>query len=147
MSDQWPKLSEDLKRDRSPIHCQACGVVASHSLVRWQEHDGADEPSPVAVVLCESCSDRLIEAHPRLYRRLGRNEPFPGTMRICWECPHRDGVRCRSPLLRSNGGPGIRFPKADATIHVDGIRNGRRFGEWYKRWSAEPVHCEGKETT
>jgi hypothetical protein len=140
---EWPRLSESLTHERSPVVCQACGEV-EQPLAAWQEHDANDKPEPIAVVLCAACSGKLIEPHPRLYRRLERNEPFPGTMTICLDCPARDGVRCKSPLSLANGGPGLPFPMPDSTAFVDGVRGGRRFGRVMRMWSKEVATCKGK---
>lgn len=142
MGIEWPKLSRDLTGPRSPAQCQACG--ATEKLGRWQEHNDIDKPLPVVVVLCGPCADRLIEPHPRLYRRLARNEPFPGTMRVCLDCTERDGVNCKSPMRLSNGGEGLPFPAADSTAHFDGTRGGKRCGWTVRTWSAEPTGCKGK---
>lgn len=142
MVRDWPRLSEDLGGPRSPLHCQSCGSLQS-SPARWQEHDQDDQPGPIAVVLCEECSDELIEEHPRLYRRLERCEPFPGTMPICIDCELRQGVRCTSPSLRSNGGPGLSFPPPELAAHVDTVEGGRRVGRWLKTWGDFPGGCEG----
>lgn len=81
----------------------------SPGVYAWQEHDDQDQPSSIAIMLCTDCSGRLIEPHPRLYRRLGRNEPFPGIMLPCIECAFRAGVRCTHPEARVNGGPGLQL--------------------------------------
>ncbi len=73
----------------------------------WQECDDADQPEPIAVLLCPSCSTRIIEPHPRLYYVLPFNEPFAGTMGLCVSCRLRVGVRCTHPDLKANGGAGL----------------------------------------
>lgn len=141
---EWPRLSETLTGPKSPIHCQSCGLVSTRDLSRWQEHDQADQREPIVVVLCERCSTKLIEPHQRLYRRLPRNEPFPGSMRLCIDCGRREGVTCMSDLLRRNGGPGLPMPAPDATAFVDGVRNGRRYGARTQVWSRETTQCIDK---
>jgi len=42
----------------------------------WQEHDSRDEPESIAVMLCTTCSKRLITPHPRVYRRISRRAPL-----------------------------------------------------------------------
>lgn len=144
----WPRLSADLTHERSPIVCQACGEVRRPDrLQRWQEHDEADKPEAIIVVLCSGCAGRLIDPHPRLYRQLERNEPFPGAMKICLDCKLRDGTRCTSPRTLANGGPGLPFPGPDGHAFVDGVRGGRRTGWTVRIWSKETATCKGKEPT
>jgi hypothetical protein len=57
-------------------HCASCRETTR--LSRWMEHDFRDQPEPRCVVLCWLCSNKLIEPHPRLYKKLADNEPFPG---------------------------------------------------------------------
>jgi len=118
-----PALSTDLTGPRHPERCQSCG--GAQELRRWLEHDEQDRPTPVVVVLCRACADRLIEPHPRLYRGLHVWEPHPGSLPLCVDCRHRDGTRCQ--LARLNGGAGVslRFPRPDM-IHVQRSVNGRR---------------------
>lgn len=141
---EWPRLSETLTGPRSPIQCQGCGATSTRKLARWQEHDQADQREPIIVVLCEPCSSKLIEPHPRLYRHLDWNEPFPGAMLICWDCTQREGVTCTSPLLLRNGGPGLPLPAPDTVCFIDGVRNGRRFGERRQAWSKPTEECVGR---
>ena len=122
---EMPRLSETLESLAWPRRCQACGAELTRPASRlrpstgrapatiWQEHDDADRPELRYIVLCGACADRLIEPHPRLYRRLDRNEPAPGVMRICEDCRHRQGGRCVSPRARAHGGPGLAWPAAD----------------------------------
>lgn len=153
----WPKLSETLDGPRHPRMCQGCGaehdaVIGSGAkalritLLRWQECDENDQPTPVIVVLCRSCSDALVEAHPRLYRQVSKYQPLPGTMDLCAACRHRDGLRCAHPDLRANGGIGleIRFPQPEVAF-VDGIKDGRRFGYRQTLYTGPPTSCAGRE--
>ncbi len=80
----------------------------------WQKHDGHDEPEPIVVMLCTTCSDRLIEPHPRVYTRIPRNAPFPGIMDLCIDCRFRSSVTCTHPDRVSNGGPGLDIDAAPA---------------------------------
>lgn len=142
---EWPRLSETLTGLRSPDHCQCCGADAGlMHLSRWQEHDQADQREPIVVVLCRPCVDLLIEAHPRLYRQLDPNEPFPGAMPVCLDCMRREGVTCTSPMLLRNGGPGLPLPAPDTVCFIDGVRNGRRFGERRQAWSKPTEECVGR---
>jgi len=139
-----PRLSATLSPLRWPRACQRC--AATEGLTFWQEHDDQDRRELVFVILCQRCADRLIESHPRLYRELGRNEPAPGVMVICEACRHRVGV-CQSPRAAANGGPGLHFPAADSSVHLQmaGPGGRGRRGRWLEKWNAEPTTCEGFE--
>jgi len=78
----------------------------------WQEHDSHDEPEPIAVMLCTTCSKRLIDPHPRVYVRIPRRAPFPGIMDLCIDCRFRAGVTCTHPDRVSNGGKGLQIDAA-----------------------------------
>lgn len=109
-SQKWPRLSQQLTEIRHPEFCQSCGVHEGDSetdLQRWQEHDDADRPEPILVVLCGACADALIEPHPRLYDQLHACAPWLGCMAICALCRFRDGLKCRHPSAKANGGSGI----------------------------------------
>ena len=143
-----PRLSETLSPIRRPFDCQRCGAippVGGEPLTAWQEHNDADRPETIFVLLCRKCADKVIEPHPRLYRRLSRNEPAPGVMQICSGCIYQIEGRCTSDLLRSRGGPGLKFPGPDTTVHIcrAGPKGRGRVGEWLKMWSAEPTTCAG----
>jgi hypothetical protein len=139
----WPRLSETLPHPRDLKYCQGCGAAGSDLRI-WQEHDEADHPEPIHVVLCEVCAENLIEPHPRLYRCLDRYrwEPAPGLMPTCLDCVHHKGLVCGSPLLRANGGPGLPI---NAPIEVEGFactrgKGCRRFVQY-----AHPPECKGRE--
>jgi hypothetical protein len=139
-----PRLSETLRPLGYPHRCQRCGD--SEGLGIWQEHDEHDRREACHVVLCKACSGRVIEPHPRLYRPLDPNEPACGVMAICEGCAHRDNSRCRSPMAKANGGPGLRFPAPDSTMHLLRVdKRGRRYGEWIRAWDREPDRCDGFE--
>jgi hypothetical protein len=108
-----PGLSETLTGPRLPWRCQGCGVTHAkeNPLGRWLESDAWDRPQtpPVVVVLCQACSAREIEPHPRLYTQLDQHEPLPGCMSVCFYCVHRHGVTCRSLVAKQNGGPGLAY--------------------------------------
>lgn len=149
MSARWPRLTEDLG-DQGWQRCQECGADGEigEDLTAWQEHDDRDRPEPRAVVLCAPCSDRIIEPHPRLYRRLEPMAPMPGAMLLCEACDHRDRYLCRHPDLTINSGEGlvIRFPEA-TQYHASGTRGGRRTGWWGMLYSGHPTECEGREVS
>lgn len=131
MNTDTPRLS-NLLGTLDPHVCQSCG--GSHmpgkgnglmrtSLSRWQEHYHHDQRESKVVVLCSKCAARLIEPHPRLYRELQPNEPWPGCMDLCLDCRLRDGIRCTSPLAKYNGGPGVPITVAKPfTALVDGSK-------------------------
>lgn len=128
-------LSRDLTGPRSPTHCQACGTqhdepTRAHDrdgqpvlakLDVWREHDDADRPQAVFVVLCRTCSKKLINPHERLYSLVEPNKPLPGLMPLCLDCTHRDGLDCTNPQSKRNGGDGIKltFPQPTQAF-VDG---------------------------
>jgi hypothetical protein len=142
MSESWPKLSETLPGPVTPDRCQSCGAWGDTD--RWREHDEHDQPTPVVVVLCRPCSDKIIEPHPRLYARLQGNEPHAGAMPLCLDCQHRDGTRCAHPGARANGGPGIEiYIKQPYRVHV--CRSPRRLSGWETLWPAPAQGCSGKE--
>jgi hypothetical protein len=154
-----PRLSRDLFYPADV--CQHCGNgqlfndrsdtaffadASVGELARWQEHDELDQREPILIVLCERCADQLIEPHPRLYRRLRPNEPFPGAMPLCRDCVHRHEVRCEHPNAKANGGAGVEliFPKPTVAF-IDGTRNGKKAG-WREVWFPGPVqHCTARE--
>lgn len=141
----WPRLSADLPKHETLHRCRACG--ATEKLARWQEHDEEDKPEPVVVVLCEACSGKIIEPHPRLYRELPRFEPFPGAMGICTFCRFMtEPCRCSSPQAKINGGPGLKYemPPPD-NCHVLYTEGGRRKGKWLTTFKGPVTGCTGRE--
>lgn len=138
----WPKLSVFLEGPRHPECCQSCGT-AEGPLRRWREHDNEDRPTPVVVVLCKRCEDRLIEKHPRLFSPLDAHEPHAGSMALCVDCIHRDGVRCT--LAQHNGGPGVLITTPKPTmIHVCRRGKGQRSG-WMTWYPGPPKACDRRE--
>ena len=141
-SATWPRLSETLEGPTHPRFCQSCGAERPPEppdetvdtvegdkgdqtfqfvmrelrpppgVYGWQEHDGRDEPEPIAVMLCTACSNRLIDPHPRVYVRISRRAPFPGIMDLCIDCRYRAGVTCTHPDRLANGGPGLHIDAA-----------------------------------
>lgn len=134
----WGRLSVNLTGPVDPTLCQSCGDPA---YATWREHGDHDQPLPVFVALCIHCSNQLIEPHPRLYSRVDKNDPIPGTMAICSDCPHRRGIGCESPDLQKNGGRGlavsITMPRR---VHVYG---GSRSG-WINIWPDPAPGCGSK---
>ena len=140
----WPRLSVDLPDRRHPQRCQACGATGT-AVDRWREHDDADRPEPIVVVLCRACGDQLIDPHPRLYARLDPNEPVPGCMAICVDCRWREGVRCTHPRAKANGGPGVVLTIA-TPMHAFVCRRGKgaRSGPM-TIWPSPATACQQKE--
>lgn len=141
MANEWPRLSETLTRTRRVDRCQACGGVG---VTWWEEHDSRDRPEGIIVTLCQPCSERLIEPHPRLYRPLASGEPWPGAMPTCLGCKHSADLNCKSPLAKANGGPGLPLshpPPARAFVCGRGGKGGPRT-VYYGR-----VRCHGCEPT
>lgn len=136
MSETWPRLS-DRVGPRALSRCQACGGVGE---VTWQECDEADQPELIYVRLCRPCSDRIIEPHPRLYKQVARGEPAPGAMNCCIDCLHQQFLRCQSPLLKINGGPGM-----EVLVRPVGFACSRgKGGRCRTLYDGEPV-CRGRE--
>lgn len=159
--DTWPRLSQtlaykphDYLLDPGELRCQRCGHHGTLDrdpegngtrLYAWQEHDALDRPEPLAIVLCTRCSDDCIEPHPRLYRRLERNEPYPGLLAICDGCAWREHGACTHPRAQANGGAGvaltIELPQSMHVLTHGGPRGGRR-GYWTKVWPKPAEACE-----
>ena len=147
---QKPGLSQTLPPALNWHTCQACGA-AQHAddarILRWKECDEWDqELHPVVyVILCERCSARLLEPHPRLYLPVEPGDPVPGTMAICGDCPHLV-LPFTCPLARSQGGAGVwvMFDRPPSVMFVDGVRNGRRTG-WRRIDYGTPVGCYQKD--
>lgn len=137
-----PGLCDTLTGPRSPTECQSCGSTAEF-LQRWEECNELDQRTARVVVLCAPCAKRLIEPHPRLYHQLATNEPHAGSMaHLCGPCAHRDGVTCRCPLLKANGGPGmmITYPKPESMFLC-----GRGAGSGFRQVFSRPVtSCAGQ---
>lgn len=110
-----PGLSATLDGRKHPHICQGCDQTPDDSveLEQWREHDPNDRPTYTIVVLCRTCSGRLIEPHPRLYTKLEPFRPVPGVMGLCVACTRRDGTDCTSTQLKRNGGSGLQidYPK------------------------------------
>lgn len=147
----WPKLSETLDF-HDPLRCQHCGQLApldtseplvTPDLTVWCECDEDDQPTAVFVALCPRCADRIIEPHPRLYKQMAKNEPAPGAMPICRDCPARDDFRCTSRLARFNGGPGMKYEPEGSMVHI--CRSPRRLSGWHYIASGPVARCSGKD--
>lgn len=143
----WPKLSETLAFPFGLQSCQNCLIDGYDDLEHWQECDDNDKETPVVVILCTKCADKLIEKHPRLYARVPQNKPMPGSMMQCNACVHRDGVKCSHPALKANGGIGLPIvtDEKPTVVFIDGEKNGKRFG-YQERWYKVRPECLGRET-
>jgi hypothetical protein len=137
----WGKLSETLP-GFTPGQCQLCGHKLP--LIYWQECDEDDQPTRVFVPLCQECSDRLIEPHPRLYRETSPNTPMPGAMPICLGCIHSNNLQCQSPVAKFNGGPGLEYEPKGQMVHL--CRSPRRLSGWHYMAEGPVTKCSGKET-
>lgn len=140
---KWPKLSETLP-DQDPGHCGNCTYmpIAGERLTYWQECDDKDQTTLAYVVLCQACADRIIEPHPRLYRQLPANEIMPGAMAFCGDCVHRDGLACKCPAAKANGGEGIELKHSGQRAHI--CRSPRHISGW-TWYGGEVVSCSGRE--
>lgn len=156
---QRPGLSHTLPYPRAWNVCQGCGAVGHEDpkqtadwsglvqLRRWLECNEWDEPTPVVVVLCARCEKREIDRHARLYLQLPIHEPHPGAMPLCEGCAHLEGLACRAPLAKINGGPGlvITHPKP-AIMHILCARGrGGNRGGWLREYSGPATACSGRE--
>jgi hypothetical protein len=100
------------------------------------------------VLLCATCSKRLIEPHPRLYHHEPKNKPVPGAMpHLCVGCRWQRDLECTHPKLTANGGPGLNIKVAQpARGFWDGRDSrGRRTGGMFERWDTPATACEGAE--
>jgi len=138
-----PRFSEDLAGPRDPRLCQACG--SADDVRAWQEHDARDRPDIRIVVLCRPCSGKLIAPHPRLYRPLGVNEPFPAAMDLCRDCRFRDGVSCTHWRNKANGGPGLYPGITIAAPHRAHVYRGGGKGGWVDIWPEAAIACEARK--
>ena len=148
MPDRWPRLTITLTGPNQPEVCRSCGEPADYL---WQECDDRDKPEFRWFWLCDKCSDKIIEPHPRLYNDVHRHAPAPGAMLICSDCPHRvsaDGT-CGCPKAKANGGAGILIQAHGATtMFIDGRDSkGRRFGRRMTTYGMAPSACTGKNPT
>jgi len=143
----WPRLTETLPHAANPQLCGNCGIHDNTKLVHiWIEHDLNDKPERKFIALCEKCSDKIIESHPRLYAQVGPNTPIPGVMLICIDCKFRDGLDCKSPEAKFNGGKGFSVKAAKPiTYHIDGTHKGKRWSRWGNHYSIAPKSCTGKQ--
>jgi hypothetical protein len=148
---QWPKLSRMLGA-KYPARCALCGIDVSDSpdgpttgeRCRWIEHDEWDRPTSAVVVLCTTCSDRVIKPHPRLYSAVPRHKPIPGLMELCVGCRHLDGARCTNPRARANGGEGVGVQVTPPTFAFLCVRNGSTSTR-EEIWPSAPSACDGRE--
>lgn len=137
-----PRLSEQLGGPARPDACQGCGSPCDLAL--WQEHDDADRPERIVVLLCQACSKRVIDRHPRLYAELVRNQPWPGAMGVCARCRFRERLRCTHPDAKANGGTGVKLTLArPVTAHLS--RSPRRLSGSVTWWPSPATDCEQRE--
>lgn len=144
-SQAWPRLSEALPH-LHPLKCAGCGLDHYEELLTlWQECDQQDQPEIRYVLLCESCGDRMIEPHVRLYARIDRNSPAPGAMEICADCRYREGLWCAK--VKAHGGPGITIqaPKPMTGFWDGTDSRGRRTGGRFSSFAYPPHSCSAKE--
>lgn len=131
-----------LTADRDPDPLECCNVchLTSKQLGAWREHDEWDKPVPGDGALVFIGQDhpvclRIMENHPRLY---SKEEGLPGWFPLlCGRCRHRDGLACRHPDLRANGGKGLRAEPD--VVHVCARPRSKSFTG--RNW----VRCEGFE--
>jgi hypothetical protein len=138
----WPRLTDDLAGPRHPYQCQRCGTSDPGKLLdRWQECDDRDKREPRVVVLCAGCSKAVVDPHPRLYHRMHRNDPMPGSMELCVGCQWRRGVSCSHFDLKANGGPGLAITQCKP---VDAFWCGGKYSGFARTWPEPPSACAGR---
>jgi hypothetical protein len=142
-----PPLSVTLTGRIHPHVCQSCGKghLQVETLTRWKEADEWDRTSAKSpiVVLCEKCSKKLIDPHPRLYVALWPQEPWPGAIDICIACKHRDGTRCANPNAKINGGSGIAMKGGRHSYCHLNFGGGKGWSG--QMWTSQPTECTGRE--
>lgn len=140
MPEPWPRLSDTLPHLRAPDMCQQCGEREG-AMFRWREHDDRDQPTETLVVLCDTC-EAIIEPHPRLYSKLQRFEPCPGSNTMCLGCKFRVELSCKHPRLKQNGGDGLPiFSPRPGFMHIN---MGKKPHVMTWVWKEEPK-CDGRE--
>lgn len=142
-----PGLSVTLTGPIAPDRCRACGTAGKpdgpKQLTIWREHDEYDQPTVALVVLCRRCTDELVHDHPRLYGPLDVNEPVPGVLALCQGCTHREGLTCRHPDLKTNGGPGMIITiKKRVRMHIQ--RSPRSTSGFVWLWPEPARACAGR---
>jgi hypothetical protein len=139
-----PRLSTVLSPFTSRSKCQRCGK-AGPEVQGWREHDHEDKPEYIYVFLCKGCGKVLIGPHCRLYSQIMPNEPLPGVMNICGDCPWRKLSRCTSPLAKFNGGPGLAIQiERPTNAHI--TCSPRRNSGWIQLYASPATGCSGKTT-
>ena len=144
-----PGLSQILPQ-RPPDQCRNCGAVrhAAIPFTRWRECDEWDKPlvPAVFVILCASCARKLIEAHPRLYIEVPWSEPVPGQLRICADCPLRQGLVCAAAQFYGGAGVMFQYDRAPTVMFVDGVHpvTRKRTG-WKQTDYGNVLRCAQKE--
>lgn len=156
LNPETHRLTDITGGDKHPLVCQSCG--GSHrlrvgnglirlTLSRWQECDHNDQPEQKIVVLCNVCSKRVIEPHPRLYHQLHYNTPWPGCMDICVDCRFRSGIKCVHPAAKVNGGAGVMLKIGKITrgfIDYAG-KNGKISGSVFEHYETPASDCKQKQ--
>lgn len=69
-------------------------------------------------------------------------------MSLCVNCLHRQGLECQSPLLKTNGGPGLHVLSAQPTRGRMSFENkqGCRSGKFFEHYPMPPKSCDGRAT-
>ena len=149
---EWPRLSKTLRGPVAPDYCQSCARHVNDcakDLRRWIEHnqfpkDSWDRDNPTVLVLCDACSEKIIEPHPRLYTDMKQHWPNPGSMVMCIDCRHRVGLTCLQS--KAGGGPGLELKFAKPyPVNFDGTTKGGRRTGWTEVVYPRPVESCSKE--
>jgi hypothetical protein len=141
----------DLPGEKHPQKCQICGQfdplegikIGRGILNRWQEHDHNDRKEHRVIVLCGTCSKRVIKPHPRLYEALQPAQPFPGCMALCLDCKFRYGVSCTHPEAKANGGNGVILTVEKPIM---AMVDGRNYSGPLALWKSPATACKQKES-
>lgn len=141
LSPKTERLTEVLGT-RHPDCCQYCSQKFPRERMSiWQEHDHEDKPEGRAVLLCDRCSARVIEPHPRLYSNKGINWPFPGLTPVCVGCVHREATgHCKAAKI--NGGPGVEM-KYEPPIR--GFIDGAKYSGPFTTYPKPATGCDMRE--
>lgn len=151
LSPLTPRLTNQCTQEKHPYVCQACGGsnkptygngLMRESMGRWQECDHNDKPEPYNfIVLCTKCQRSVLDPHPRLYISISDNAPMPGCMAICIDCDFRDGIKCKHPAAKENGGTGVMLTIARPS-HA--MVDGRDYRGPITLWPAPASDCKQK---
>ena len=134
----------NLPGPRHPLRCQRCAEVFDRAkLGLWQEADHNDAfEGDKFLLLCKPCSDAVIEQHPRLYRQVSGNVPFPGLMTICATCAFRSDIARKCIQAKLSGGPGVNIKVVPP---LRGFVDGPKYSGPMIHWPEPATDCDRRE--